>query len=268
MAIRGPNLDISPVLAGNRELEAETSSHQTACSAIKFSRNISMRVLTIGGTFNPVHVGHIRLAVEASEVLGFDRIEWIPCFSPHHKETAGLLPYTFRVELVRIATQGLPGGVVNDIEGRLPTPSFTYRTLSALAAADPSAERFFVVGQDNFCRLHLWYRGHDLVSLAHMLIVGMSGADPTAFQKTLNRFWPDARRTEPPPGLSASYEFKSGRSALFLPLPRLEIRSSLIRERWLAGRDLRHLVSADVLDELIAHRDLVSETWRQDLADA
>lgn len=227
-----------------------------------------MKILTIGGTFNPVHIGHIRLAVEASEALGFDRIEWIPCFSPRHKKATGLLPYALRVELVRLATQGLPGCVVNDIESRLPTPSFTYRTLSALAAAEPCAERFFVVGQDKFCRLHLWYRGSDLVSLAHLLIVGTSGADPTAFHETFDRFWPDSRRTEPSPGLTAAYEFKAGRSALFLPLPHLEIRSSLVRERWLAGRDLRHLLPAGVLDELISHRGLVSEIWRQGLADA
>ncbi len=227
-----------------------------------------MRILTIGGTFNPIHVGHIRLAVEASESLGFDRIEWIPCFSPRHKEATGLLPYALRVELVRLATHDLFGSVVNVIESRLPTPSFTYRTLSALAAAESCAERFFVVGQDEFCRLHRWYRGRDLVSIAHLLIAGRSGAGPTAFHETLHRFWPDSRQTKPQPGLPAAYEFRSGRRALFLPLPYLEIRSSLVRERWLAGRDLRHLLPAGVLDALISRRSLVSDAWRQALAGA
>ncbi|KAA3628338.1 MAG: nicotinate-nicotinamide nucleotide adenylyltransferase [Proteobacteria bacterium] len=227
-----------------------------------------MRILTIGGTFNPIHIGHIRLAVEASEALGFDRIEWIPCFSPGHKKATDLLPYALRVELVRLATHDLYGSVVNDIESRLPTPSFTYQTLSALATAESCAERFFVVGQDEFCRLHLWYRGRYLVSLAHLLITGNSGAGPTAFHETLDRFWPDSRQTDPPPSLPAAYEFRSGRRALFLPLPYLEIRSSLVRKRWLAGRDLRHLLPTGVLDELISHRSLVSETWRQALASA
>lgn len=221
------------------------------------------RILTLGGTFNPVHAGHLRLAIEAAEALPFDSVEWIPCFAPRHKDGAALLPFALRLELLRLATGDLAGHAVNDIESRLPSPSFTYQTLAALAAAEPAAERYFVLGQSEFARLHLWYRGRDLVGLTHLLVAARGGPDPDAFHRVIGQFWPDSQAIEPPPGLTAGYRLGRGGRALLLPLPQMAISSSLVRERWLAGRDLRLLVPREVLDELARRRDLIIDCWKK-----
>lgn len=225
-----------------------------------------MRILTIGGTFNPVHVGHVRLAIEATEVLSFDCVEWIPCFAPRHKSGAGVLPFAWRADLLRIAVGELPGHTVDDIESTLSTPSFTYHTLAALAQRKPGAERYFLLGQNEFGRLYKWYRGRELASLTHFVVALRSSEDSIAFQRTMEEAWPESRPIAEPDAERPIYLFPSGRTVRTLLIPRLEISASLVRERWLAGRDLRLLVPARVLRELEARRDEVTALWTQSSA--
>lgn len=222
-----------------------------------------MRILTIGGTFNPVHVGHVRLAIEATEVLNFDCVEWIPCFAPRHKSGAGLLPFAWRADLLRIAVGELPEHTVDEIESTLSTPSFTYHTLAALAQRELGVERYFLLGQREFTRLHTWYRGRDLNSLAHIVVALRSSEELTTFQRTIEDAWPDSRPIFESDAAEPIYLLPSGQTVRTLLVPRLEVSASLVRERWLAGRDLRFLIPARVLCELEARRDEVTALWKE-----
>lgn len=222
------------------------------------------RILTIGGTFNPVHTGHLRLAIEAIEGMGFDRIEWIPCFSPRHKSDCGLLPFALRLALLRAATDGLADSVVDDIESRLPSPSYTVQTLEALAARAPLDERHFLLGQGEFARLHKWHRGREVAALAHVVVAARSGGDGSDFHQSVAEAWPDSRPVDPPAGSPAAYELVPGRWAALLPLPQLDISASLVRQRWLAGRNLDLLLPAPVLGLLEEQRNLVMNVWAKE----
>src|SRR5262245_28403558 len=96
------------------------------------------RTLIFGGAFNPVHVGHLRAAIESAEALAFSRVDWVPSFAPLHKSSESLLRFELRVALLHAALHGQDGFHVNEIERELPVPSFTFQTLEALAQREPS----------------------------------------------------------------------------------------------------------------------------------
>jgi nicotinate-nucleotide adenylyltransferase len=219
------------------------------------------RTLIFGGTFNPVHVGHLRAAIEVSETLGVDRVEWTPSFAPLHKSGDALLPFALRVALLRAATRGHAGFDVNEIEKNLPAPSVTIQTLEAMTWSEPDVERHFLLGDREFLRLHTWRRGRDVVALSHLAVVCRSEVAPPAFASAVAEAWPQCRRVDPPAGALMAFELVPGRRAVLLPVPRFDVSSSLVRRRWLEGRSLAHLVPAAAIDLLELHRAEVKATW-------
>jgi nicotinate-nucleotide adenylyltransferase len=219
------------------------------------------RTLIFGGTFNPVHVGHLRAAIEMVEALGFDRVEWTPSYAPLHKTGQALLSFDRRVELLRAAVRGHAGFHVNEIERELPVPSITIQTLEAMARNEPAAERHFLLGDREFLRLHKWRRGRAVVQLAHIVIACRTDVEPEAFASAVAEAWPECRRVDPPAGALLAFELVPGRRAVLVALPRLDISSSLVRSRWLEGRSLAHLVPADVIAILDTHRTEIEAVW-------
>lgn len=219
-------------------------------------------VLIFGGTFNPVHVGHLRAAVEVVETLGFGRVEWVPSHAPLHKEGHALLPFDLRVAMLRAAVAGLPSSTVNEIEKALPAPSVTIQTLEAMTRGQSDIERHLLLGDREFLRLHKWRRGRDVATLAHVVVVCRTDFEPEAFAGAVEETWPKARRIDPPEPALMAFELVPGRRAVLLRIPRIDISSSLVRERWLAGRNLDFLVPAGVIELLEVNRARVKAIWQ------
>jgi nicotinate-nucleotide adenylyltransferase len=219
-------------------------------------------VLLFGGTFNPVHVGHLRVAIEVAETLRFERVDWIPSYAPRHKQGGGLLPFDLRVALLRAAIGGQSNLAVNEIEKTLPVPSVTIRTLEAIARTAPEAERYFMLGDREFLRLPKWVRGREVIALSHIAVLRRTETDLDSFAAAVAEAWPQCRRIEAPAGAVAAFELTPGRKAVLLSPPRIEISSSLVRQRWLEGRNLRHILPDGVIDLLDAHRDVVEAAWK------
>jgi nicotinate-nucleotide adenylyltransferase len=224
------------------------------------------RMLIVGGTFNPVHTGHLRLAIEASEAVQCDHVSWLPSYAPPHKNDGGILPFGLRLEILRAATAGFPNFSVSDIECRLGGASFTWDTLQAFAALHPATEFFFVLGQEEFARMPKWYRGQDVPLLTGIVVAARTGLDVAAFQHVVESTWPDGRPANPPAGSPSAYRLAAGHEVILLPLPRLEISASLVRHRWLEGRDIRLLVPDAVEAILQTHGDLVTAVWNESCA--
>lgn len=218
------------------------------------------RRLIFGGTFNPVHAGHMRVAVEAAEALGFDEVEFVPSYSPHHKEGAGLLPFDLRVDLLRAAVDGHAAFRVNDIERNLPIPSITIHTLEAISRAHTD-ELHFLLGNREFMRLHKWVRGRDIAALCNLVIACRTEMELGAFEAAVTEAWPRAKRMEASGSVMAAFEIVAGRKAVLLELPRLEISSSLVRRRWLEGRDLAYIVPRSVIERLAVRHAEVKAIW-------
>ncbi len=227
------------------------------------------RVGLLGGTFNPVHAGHIRHALEVGEALNLERVLLTPAAVPPHKATAGLLPFALRVELARAAVRGASGLGVNTLEGELDGPSYTSVSLTVWRERHPGVTPFFLMGVEDFAALHAWYRGLELPRLARLVVVPRAGSDRELFHAALERYWPGALAraacadgaTEIPCPGRESVRLPDGGTCDFLPVPRLDISSSFVRERWLAGRDIRALVPDGVLDLMEARREEIRRAW-------
>ena len=109
-----------------------------------------------GGTFNPIHVGHVRAAIEVAEALGLAAVELVPAARPPHKAGEGMLDFPLRLALCRAAVAGLAGFSVNAMEADRPGPSYTCETLAALARTRPDAQHCFIMGMGDLRNLGLW----------------------------------------------------------------------------------------------------------------
>ncbi|MFN3347637.1 nicotinate (nicotinamide) nucleotide adenylyltransferase [Pseudorhodoplanes sp.] len=221
-----------------------------------------LRTLIFGGTFNPVHVGHVRAAIEVAEALDLVRVEWIPGYAPRHKADSALLRFQLRVALLHAALSEDDRFSVNEIEKDLPVPSFTIQTLEAMAEAGRESDRYFLLGDREFLRLHKWRAGRRVAELVHIAIVCRTEFDIHEFALDVAAAWPESRRIDPPAGSVMAFELIPGRRAVLLPLPRIDISSSLVRRRWLERRDLSYLVPRAAIDILEQHRAEVDAAWR------
>lgn len=231
------------------------------------------RIGILGGSFNPVHAGHLRLAIEVAEALLPERIDLVPCAVPPHKDGHDLLPFGLRLSLLRAAVRPFAALAVNALEAGRTGPSYTWDTLHAYRAAEPDAAPFFILGGEDFEMLPHWHRGVELPRIVDFVVVTRAGSGPEAFRAALATHWPDAAPLPPHPSHHAGTPGTEhhllpggpyGNTTLtFLPLPRLDISASLLRGKWLRGADIRLLVPDDVDSLLRAHADEVRHCWAQ-----
>jgi nicotinate-nucleotide adenylyltransferase len=203
----------------------------------------------MGGTFDPVHFGHLRLAQEASEILGLDRVRWVPAGQPWHRGSP-LAPAHHRLEMVRLAIENNGLFELDDAEIRQTAPGYTVETLERLRV-EFGTERPLVLllGTDAFRGLTSWQRWRDLFLLAHIFVAqrpghsltpgGMPGALAAEWRKRAGT--PDALR-ERPGGAVITY----GTTAL-------DISASAIRAHFAQKRSPRYLLPSPVLDYIETH---------------
>ncbi len=122
------------------------------------------KIAVLGGTFNPIHNGHIRLALSCHKELGFDKILVVPTNVPPHKETSDLCSNRDRLEMCRLAVKGMPVFEVTDLEYRLGGRSYTVNTLRALRKEYPKARFYLLVGSDMFFTFRQWRSYRDILS--------------------------------------------------------------------------------------------------------
>lgn len=177
-----------------------------------------------GGSFNPIHIGHLALANYLCEYGGLDEIWFL--VSPHNplKEESDLWDDQFRLELVRLATEGYPKFHASDFEFSLPRPSYTIHTLDALETAYPEREFTLIIGADNWERFPHWKASEELIARHRILIY-------------------------PRPGYEVDTESLPEQVQL-VNTPLLEISSTFIRESLAAGKDIRYFLHSKVYQRI------------------
>ena len=132
------------------------------------------RTAVLGGSFNPIHYGHLLLADDVAERLELDRVLFVPAARPPHKPNADLAPAADRYAMVELAVAGHPKFVVSDVEFRRPGPSYTVDTLEALRI--PREELFLIVGSETFLDLLSWRSPRRVAELAQLAVVPRLGS--------------------------------------------------------------------------------------------
>lgn len=207
-----------------------------------------------GGSFNPVHTGHVRMAVEIREALRLCRIDLTPAHTPPHKSVQGLLPYPLRLELTGLAVQEIPFLEVSAVEGEVRGPSYSYDTMARLLV---SSDRpvVFLVGSPDFLAFPDWHRGLELPLLTDIVVAERQGVDNGQVLRFLERNW--ACRQESP----GVYAIDGGRRVAFVRIPRLDISASLVRKKFLARKELCGLVPASVQRHMHDNAGLFRKIW-------
>jgi len=198
-----------------------------------------MRIGLMGGTFNPVHLAHLRIAEEAREVCALDRVLFIPAADPPHKPLAGEVPFERRCHMVRLAIAGNPGFELSDIEGQRPGKSYSIDTIGRFRAEHPGAGLFFIIGSDSFLEIGLWHRYAEIFRTSSLIVVERPGCPVTDPLAAL----PDAIRGEfRYDAASRELTHQSGERVYFPSASLLGISSSEIRRLAGARRSITYLV--------------------------
>jgi nicotinate-nucleotide adenylyltransferase len=127
-------------------------------------------IALFGGTFDPVHLGHIHIARAAVENMNLDQVRFLPCRISPHKLGSHPTPAADRLEMLRLATVGLPWAVVDDFETLLDGPSFSYRTAEEMAARFPDAKLFWIMGGEQWAALDKWAEPHRLAACVEFIV--------------------------------------------------------------------------------------------------
>lgn len=186
----------------------------------------------MGGTFDPVHVGHLLTAEAVREKFGLSRILFIPAARPPHKEGHGFASAEARLAMTRLATADNPAFMVSDIELKRTGPSYSLLTVEALMAHfEGKAELYFITGADALNELGTWYHAPRLLSICHFIAATRQGSalDRARLVRDFGEELVASRIHE-------------------LATPELELSSTDIRARVGEGRSIRYRVPAAVAD--------------------
>jgi nicotinate-nucleotide adenylyltransferase len=199
-----------------------------------------MRIGLVGGSFNPIHRGHLAIAQAARSALALDRVVLVPSARPPHKhDQAELAPPEDRLAMARLAARGEAGLQVSPIELERAGPSYTIDTVRAFLAAEPGVELYFIVGADNVPELTTWKDNRTLVTLARFAVAARPGHD-------LEKDLADIER-------SLGKEAARGLRERIVPLAPDAVSATEIRARVRAGKPIDGLVPDAVRDYIHSH---------------
>ncbi|AEH45553.1 nicotinate (nicotinamide) nucleotide adenylyltransferase [Thermodesulfatator indicus DSM 15286] len=205
------------------------------------------RVGLLGGTFDPIHLGHLRAGLEVYEKLALSKLVFIPAGTPPHKKRRPLSPFSLRYEMTKLAIKDTPYFEVSDIEGRRQGPSYSVLTLEELKTVS-KYEFFFILGLDAYLEFDIWYQYQRIPELAHVVVINRGpGGQKEFFEKT-RKIFPQAQEKE------GIFHLPKGKSLRFLPVTRLDISSTMIREAVKTRKSIQFLVPESVREFIALHK--------------
>ncbi len=178
-----------------------------------------MKIGILGGTFNPIHYGHLILGEQVSGQLGLDRVVFIPAYIPPHKSNKGVISAKHRLKMIELAVRENAHFKVSDIEIRRQGKSYTVDTLRAIKKQYPKADLFFICGSDLVNEIPTWKNVDEIYKMARFVLAKRPG-----FGKRL-----------------------TGKNFLKIDVAQVDISSSLIRRLVKQGRSIRYLTPATVV---------------------
>lgn len=193
--------------------------------------NRRSRIGILGGTFNPIHIGHLVLAQNAVETFDLSSVLFIPCAAPPHKTSEQLISGTHRLAMLEQAIGWNPFFEASDLELQRGGVSYAIDTVKALQEQFPQSELLFIIGMDMLLDLHKWKDIKKLLTLCRFVTFGRPGVDTdrlAGLDQTLEPPWPERLLKD----------VVAGRL--------LDISSSDIRYRVAEGLSIRYLVPAEV----------------------
>jgi nicotinate-nucleotide adenylyltransferase len=214
-----------------------------------------IRLGVLGGTFNPIHLGHLVLAESFRERLALDRVLFVPAGVPPHKGGPAIAAALHRYAMTVLATAGEPAFAVSDADLRRAGPSYSVETLEVLAGEWPGARVFFLMGSDTFLDLPTWRTPERLMAGATLAVGHRAGSDfapdSPAARAVLSRLGAVGWGSVGPGG--ADHGVSPG-EVLLVPVRSLPVSAREIRRLLAAGESARYLVPPAVADYIAQQR--------------
>ena len=198
-----------------------------------------MRIGIFGGTFDPVHLGHLILAEQCRDQAGLDEVWFLPSYHPPHKAAAAITRFEQRCDMLDLAVAGHPAFRIERVEKELPPPSYTAETLAELHRRHPGNEFALLMGSDGLPDLPAWYEPRRVVELASLVVVPRPGV----------MLWTADRLAK---ALGIATEQVRLR---YVACPMIEIASRELRRAVADGMSVRYLVPRAV-EEYVRDRKL------------
>ncbi|SHN55532.1 nicotinate (nicotinamide) nucleotide adenylyltransferase [Desulfovibrio litoralis] len=237
--------------------------------------NNNKLVALLGGSFNPPHLGHLRLGLEILEILQPLRLDFLPVAHPAHKEAKELLPFELRYKMLETFCQYDSRIYINPLENKRREKSYTYKTLELYRKENPDVEPVFILGGEDYAQIQTWEEWERLPSLAHFIIISRATAKKECFINNSLRFWKGSKPIDLSSkqnvlgsgdsslNVKADHAFKTqqGGEIWHLSLPRLDISATMLRKAWLENKKLFGLIHDNNLKLLQEHASLVAGRW-------
>lgn len=214
------------------------------------------RIGVLGGTLDPIHLGHLDAALAAKEALRLDRVLVVPAHIPPHRARPVSSPF-HRFAMAAIAVNGLDGFAVSDLELTSAAPSYTADTLLQLhhtMSLEPS-QIFFIIGADAFAEIETWSRYPDVLGLAHFVVIARPGTALTTLRTQLPGLR-DRMRLPVGPAVASKKGpdlFPHATAIFLVDAPTTDVSSTEVRRRMAAGLPLQGLVPPGVEHHIKQH---------------
>ncbi|MCP1101067.1 nicotinate-nucleotide adenylyltransferase [Aequitasia blattaphilus] len=190
-----------------------------------------MKIGIMGGTFDPIHNGHVTLAENALSHFSLDKIWFLPNGNPPHKGNENILsPLVDRITMVRLAIENKGDFSFCDYEATNDRVSYTYSTMEYLQKVYPENEFYFIIGADSLCSFESWKYPERILKICHILVAYRDEVDT---KKELSYYMENLKE-------------KYQGNLSYLPAPKVEISSSMIREHIQQGVDIGDMVPLNV----------------------
>lgn len=223
--------------------------------------------LIFGGSFNPLHIGHMRVAIESLRWLEkrVGTLEFIPAAMPPHKSQEPILPFAMRIAMIEATIRAYPQMTCDSLEGDRKGASYTWDTLKLLGESYEPGNLYFLLGSPDFGLLPEWHRGLELNQLCNLVIVPRGAYSVDDFLADAWKFWrEEAKACENLQDAEIRiFRTRNGHDVIYLPVHWLDISATLIRRLWLERGNLDYLVPAPALEILNLERQAVAACWRE-----
>jgi nicotinate-nucleotide adenylyltransferase len=198
-----------------------------------------LRLGLFGGTFNPIHYGHLRSAEEVAEALDLGRVWFIPAALPPHKASPEVTAFEVRLAMTRLAVGRHPRLRVSDVEGRRPGKSYSIETLRHFREeVGLRGELFFILGMDSMLEIATWKDYRELFTLSHFVVLDRPGYDRGQLGEVLTQQVHRDFKALP----DGAFEHPSGFRVLFLSTTLMDIAATRIRGLVRQGKSIRYLL--------------------------
>lgn len=192
-------------------------------------------IAILGGSFNPVHYGHLKMAEAAMESSHFSKVLFIPTGTPYHKEQKSLLPFSDRLKLLELAIENCPDFAFSPIEGEREGNSYTFDTVRELLWQNPTESYSLLIGTDQFLTLRSWHKIAELGKLVDFYIANRNGEMAfSTFQKE-----------------KEALEKELSLHCKLFPMPAIDLSSTEIRNRLKEGKSIHGMLPKPVEEYIL-----------------